>query len=266
MKGQSFKAVLMTMLFITPLHAQDPAAAEQDAARQADGAQTATPTTQPSPQAQAPRRVEPFSPIQTPPLIPHKRPGVARDLKGFGGAGGLSRGNGGSQTQAIAPELGGATARPRPTLYFHLSEPVSGEVIATLTKGQEPEPVKEWKLSNLSAGIHALSFNDSDPVLEVGVKYSWVVQVRQHNNASKNPSDHAELVRVAGAAPPVAELTPADRVAQLADAGLYFDALDELLKDPSSHAGAELASRYRDQLRQALELQRSRPGPTTSLR
>jgi hypothetical protein len=166
----------------------------------------------------------------------------------------------------LAPADGGATAQERPVLYFHISQPSTYEVRATLTKGQAEMPLKQWSFPKLHAGVHALTLDDSDPPLEAGVKYWWVVEVRQYSSASRNPSVRSSIVRMAitGSAPAT---HPADRVAQLAGAGLYYDALQELFNDPAAQAGMEGASKYRNDLRRALELRDAplrTPGPSTN--
>jgi hypothetical protein len=260
MKVNAIKAsavVLLTLLLI----AQAPA---QEAVGQPREIPTTQPAAEPLPRQPVPVAMRNLPPIAIDTLMPPKRPSrkVAKPLSDQT----LSRGGQGHQLQAIAPKNGGLTSSARPTLYFHLSEPVLGEVVATLTKGQEPEPVKEWKLSDLAAGIHALEMTDTDPALEIDAKYTWVVQVRKYDSASKNPSVQTNVVRIERT-PQVVGLSPADRVTLLANEGLYYDAVDELLKDPSAQPGAERASNYRGEFRQALELQRtSRHAPTTSLR
>jgi len=255
--------VLLALLLIAEARAQDAAGVAE-----AEAQPGITPTTQPtaaSPQRQptGPAAASLLPPVANNELMRGPRRGPKPPPRMSDGT--LNRGAGGDPLVAIAPEHGGSTSRAHPTLYFHLSKPVTGEVVATLTKGQEPEPVKEWNLSNLDAGIHALEMKDTDPALEVDAKYSWVVMVRKYRGASKNPSAQTALTRV-NSAPEVAGASPADRVAHLADAGLWYDAVVELLKDPSAHPGAEHASPYRELFRQALGLQRSRQTPTTSVR
>jgi len=186
-----------------------------------------------------------------------------------GRIGGASRGakSASLPTIELVAPLGhtGETASATPVLYFLVSQPVTLPTQFTISAPLRPTPVLEATIPAPPArGLYALRLADYHVRLEPGIIYSWSVSAIVDPRAwSRNVVASATILRV----PPDARVdaaldaaTPGRRVALLAGAGLWYDAvaaaadgggvdrraaLDELLTEVglASPAGADSAGR-----------------------
>jgi len=168
--------------------------------------------------------------------------------------GGLDR----TSVEILKPsDASSATSNGRPLLYFYLSQPTTREIKATLSNGDTT--LKMWTLpEGAVAGIHMLTLAPTDSELKVANDYVWSVQVMEFPGAgaAKNPFDDCELRRVAAEnAPQVAGLPPAERLMRLAGAGLFQDALQELLSEQAAaDEGLDRVSQFKSELQTAAKL------------
>lgn len=131
--------------------------------------------------------------------------------------------NVGSRTltvSVLAPNETGFTTRDKPTVYWYVSESLTGPVELTLTtteplKDAVPPALEITLQPPISKGVHALRLGDHGVALKPGVEYQWFVAV------VTNPAQRSSDV-VAGAA--------IKRVADAvyAEDGLWYDAIDRL--------------------------------------
>jgi hypothetical protein len=151
-----------------------------------------------------------------------------------GRVGGASRGaaTGSLPTiELIAPaDHTGETASAAPTLYFFVSQPVSLPMQFTISAPLQAKPLLETTLTSPAArGLYALRLGDYHVQLSPGVIYTWsVAAIVDPQNWSRNVVASATIQRMTpdgsldGA---VLAATPLRRVALLAGAGLWYDAV-----------------------------------------
>lgn len=154
---------------------------------------------------------------------------------------------------ALAPEHVGATLRPAPVLYWHLSaeSPVAIEV--SLVDEEGVEPLFERRIdAPVPAGLHALHLSEHDLRLAPGRTYRWYA-------ALVPDPQQRDRDRISGAAlryePASSDLEsvladgpPARRGHVLARAGYWFDAFDALAEIASASPSSERAARQRNAL------------------
>ena len=131
--------------------------------------------------------------------------------------------------ELLAPaDHAGITASPTPTLYFFVSRPVAWPTEFTISAPMQPAPVLEVKIPSPSAaGLYPLRLADYPVRLQPGVSYTWSVSVVLDPRAwSRNIVASATIIHdpsiAVGAA---AGAQPPSRTAQLAGAGLWYDAV-----------------------------------------
>lgn len=87
------------------------------------------------------------------------------------------RGRNGLLLSLLVPSELGQTSQARPSFWFHLSRPTTLPIIATITQGHDPMPLKTWRIPGGAMGFHELSMMADESALKVGPKYELVVAV-----------------------------------------------------------------------------------------
>ena len=154
--------------------------------------------------------------------------------------GGGTRGEGDDApvVHVLAPEHTGLTANPRPVLYWYLSRPVQAGVEFVLIAEADYEPLVETALTGVTrAGIQRIALADFGVRLKPGVPYQWSVAVVM--DEGQRSGDVLASGMIEYVEPQAEVLAGVDkaageaRVARLAEAGLWYDALqtlDELIR------------------------------------
>ena len=152
--------------------------------------------------------------------------------------GGGTRGTEASlQVEVLAPGETGFTIQDQPTIYWFLSARSELPVEITLAAAWPPEAASKPLLevdvpAPIDAGMHGLDLRDHGVKLEPDMEYAWFVAV------VKNPDQRADDI-VAGGTIQLIKLPSnvtaeaqnaigVDRVAAYAEAGLWYDAIEEL--------------------------------------
>jgi hypothetical protein len=132
--------------------------------------------------------------------------------------------------ELIAPlDHTGDTASATPVLYFYVSQPVALPTQFTISQPLVAKPVLEVTFASPPArGLYALRLADYHVQLEPGIAYTWSVSaIVDPKTWSRNVVASATIERVTPEASLASALTasPARRVALLAGAGLWYDAV-----------------------------------------
>ena len=138
--------------------------------------------------------------------------------------------------ELLAPASTGLTMQASPKLYWHLSEPYSGnfEYVVLERDSDQPMPLLRRSITKqLCEGFHALNLDDFEVALRTGVVYQWSVAiVRDAQRRSQDIVAQATIERVGGPAQ-----TDGLSVGQYASQGLWYDAIQALSPvDASGHA------------------------------
>jgi hypothetical protein len=167
--------------------------------------------------------------------------------------------------QVLAPDHVGLTQEASPTLYWTLSESTSLRVELVVTDERSEAPLVDRALDGARAGTHALSLASLGISLAPGVTYRWYATL------VPDPEERTSEVVSGGAIrrvelPPalareIAEGEPGRRAHRLAEAGLFYDALDTLARWTSEHPGAPEPRRHREALLGAVGLGQAAAGP-----
>lgn len=152
----------------------------------------------------------------------------------------------------LAPNDTGLTTQERPTIYWFASQPIDKPVELTITSTESLQaaatPVFEITLQPpVAKGIHAFRLADHGVALKPGVEYQWFVAV------VRNPAQRANDVLAGGTikrvtdSPVQAQLKQASQAqlpALYAEAGLWYDAIDQLSREISAnHSNRQLRER-----------------------
>jgi hypothetical protein len=171
--------------------------------------------------------------------------------------GGGTRGIGNTlAVNVLAPSDTGYTTQEKPTIYWFASQPIDKPVELAITSTaslqEAATPVLEITLQPpLAKGIHAFRLADHGVTLKPGVEYQWFVAV------VRNPAQRSNDVLAGGTIKRVEDgavqarikqAPPAQWPALYADAGIWYDAIDQL----SSQIGADQANRQLRERRAAL--------------
>ncbi len=149
--------------------------------------------------------------------------------------GGSSRGieRGLSPISVLVPDHIGLTIREQPSLYWYLSEPISGRIEFTLIDDQPIEPLLKTNLSTkIKPGVQRINLSDYGVRLSPDKQYQWFV-------ARLPDLDHSSKDIIVGGAiehigPPEALLAKLDQAGEIetpricAEAGLWYDALSAI--------------------------------------
>jgi len=130
--------------------------------------------------------------------------------------------------ELIAPaDQAGVTAQPAPVLYFFISRPSRWPMQFTISAPMQPAPILEVTISSATAaGIYPLRTAQYNLRLRPGVTYTWSVSVVLDPRAwSHNVVASATLEFDPALPTPPPTGGPVQRVAALAQAGLWYDAI-----------------------------------------
>ena len=143
----------------------------------------------------------------------------------------------------LAPSDTGYTLQEKPTIYWFASQPIDKPVELTVTSTESlqdaAKPLLEITLQPpIAKGIHAFRLADHGVALKPGVEYQWFVAV-VHNAAQRSNDVLAggTIKRVTDN-PVQAQLkqaSPAQLPAIYAEAGIWYDAIDQLSRQISAN-------------------------------
>ena len=145
--------------------------------------------------------------------------------------------------QVLAPEQAGWTTQAQPTIYWHSSEgrQLPGEF--TLTREGSDEPMVRGRFPAPDPGIQRIELSQFGISLEEGASYQWKVAF-----ADGAASATGGIRRVAAPEKPRAA-TVTERLDALERAGLWYDALDLVIRSIENNSGAkDLVARRRAML------------------
>jgi Domain of Unknown Function (DUF928) len=142
----------------------------------------------------------------------------------------------------LAPSETGYTTQEKPTIYWFASQPIDKPVEITITSAASLQdaatPVLEITLQPpIAKGVHAFRLADHGVALKPGVEYQWFVAV------VRNPAQRSNDVLAGGTIKRVAEspvqaqlkqASAARRAALYAEAGIWYDAIEELSRQISA--------------------------------
>jgi hypothetical protein len=143
----------------------------------------------------------------------------------------------------LAPSDTGYTLQEKPTIYWFASQPVDKPVELTITSTESlqdaAKPLLEITLQPpLAKGIHAFRLSDHGVALKPGVEYQWFVAV-VHNAAQRsNDVIAGGTIKRVTDSPVQAQLkqaSPAQLPAIYAEAGIWYDAIDQLSRQISAN-------------------------------
>jgi hypothetical protein len=143
----------------------------------------------------------------------------------------------------LAPGDTGLTTQEKPTIYWFASQPIDKPVEITITSTASLQdaatPVFEITLQPpLAKGIHAFRLADHGVALKPGVEYQWFVAV------VRNPAQRSNDVLAGGTIKRVTDspvqaqvkqASPAQLPALYAEAGIWYDAIDQLSRQISAN-------------------------------
>lgn len=137
------------------------------------------------------------------------------------GAGTRDIGQDGHLVTLLVPDGGGMTTLHKPPLVWYLSEAFAGEMQSQIVPVNPPgDGASKIAEGRFQKGFYALDLSRSDLVLKPGAIYEWKV-VLLDSGTDKYFDQKSAYVQVTDI-PPAAS---APDVAELAAAGLWFDAL-----------------------------------------
>jgi hypothetical protein len=146
----------------------------------------------------------------------------------------------------LAPGETGYTTQGNPTIYWFVSQAVDLPVELTITSNESlqaaAKPLLEVTLQPpIAKGVHALRLADHGVVLKPDVEYQWFVAV------VRNPAQRSNDVVAGGTIKRVSESdalqaqlrqsAQAQRAAVYAEAGIWYDAIDQLSQQISAERG-----------------------------
>ena len=162
---------------------------------------------------------------------------------------GRGAGDGAPRPLVLAPQHEGITARESPTLYWYLPAATPLSVAVSIVSDATPAPLLEATLPGpVEAGVHELSLAERGVRLVPGVANRWFVAVVPDPERRSR-----DLVSSAGIryAPPDAELASRladarERLAHVyAEAGLWYDAFDQLSRWAANEPDAPMLRSHR---------------------
>lgn len=155
-----------------------------------------------------------------------------------------------ASVSVLAPESVGLTTQAQPTLYWYLSDTVENVVVVTVVDQEAIDPLLELKLTSpAKPGIQALDLASHGVRLEPGKDYEWeVALVDASGDRYRDIYARGAIERVQKSANLQAKLdggSPMDKARVFAEAGIWYDAVEELSRaiDTSSDGGSFDAER-----------------------
>jgi hypothetical protein len=139
------------------------------------------------------------------------------------------------KVQVLAPQHTALTGRSQPALYWYLSEPSQQTIEITLFKKGVEEPLLARELPPLSkAGLQSIYLSDYGVSLQEGEEYRWSVALI--DNQGQRSEDVATSASLRYQSP----ATPLSGVERQAEAGYWYDALQQLIESHSPLADSLL--------------------------
>lgn len=129
--------------------------------------------------------------------------------------------------QVLAPSHAALTGQSQPVLYWYALHPKQ-KVEVSLFKEGDDEPLLKKKLAVIpQEGLQSISLADYNISLEPGQDYRWSVAVinSKHKNAGDSISSATVRYQLSD--------SPLSSVEQLAEAGYWYDALQQLIESHS---------------------------------
>jgi hypothetical protein len=179
---------------------------------------------------------------------------------------------GGTETpriQALAPEHVGLTAEAAPTLYWTISPGTEQRIEIVVSDERDEKPLVDQSLDGAREGVHALPLSRLGVELERGVTYRWYASI------VPDPDDRTSEVVSGGAirrvpldpglAKELAASEAGRRAHLLAQAGLFYDALDTVSTWVTRHPDAPEPRNYRRSLLAAVGLGSVLPGESSGM-
>lgn len=173
----------------------------------------------------------PAFPAQAEQTVFFKPPALGAPATRIGGG---TRGIAGEpvKIQVLAPEQTALTSRAAPTLYWHVSGPSSRSVEVSLSLESASDPVVEKTLGQVAApGIQAIRLAELGVELKPGQEYRWAVALVA--DAGQRSGDQFASATIRRETPPA----PLSGAADLAAAGYWYDALEQLIESKSAQVG-----------------------------
>jgi len=137
------------------------------------------------------------------------------------------------RTEALVPEVAGHTLQAQPVLYWYLAGKTDDRIDFALIGVDPINPIRETTLKGpFEPGIQRIRLADHDVTLRPNLEYQWFVSVIP--NPDQRLYDRVVgggIQRVEPSAELDAELAaaePGDAHYALAEAGIWYDALDSL--------------------------------------
>lgn len=180
-------------------------------------------------QGVATQNKEPATVVGMPVYKPPKR-GTPKALAG-GGSRGIE--NGLSPISALVPDHIGLTIYEQPSLYWYLSEPISGRIEFTLIDDQPIEPLLKTNLSTkIKPGVQLINLSDYGVRLSPDKQYQWFVALLPDlDHSSKDIIVGGLIERITTPEALPAKLDQVDKIETFriyAAAGLWYDALSAI--------------------------------------
>lgn len=196
---------------------------------------------------------------RTPPAITYSPP-----LRGAprGRIGGGSRGIGDDlyTLLALAPDHVGRTVQEQPLLYWYLSRESSYPIELTVIGEQSITPLLEERLEPpVGPGVHTLNMKDYDIYLEANAQYRWFVSIvpdpdrRSRDILAGGAIERVEFSREEKSE--YARLGPRDRAIHYASAGVWYDAVQNVMEMMETDSDREEAREMRQALMQQVDLE-----------
>lgn len=150
----------------------------------------------------------------------------------------------------LVPDHRGLTSRSQPTLYWYTAGSVTVPVEFTLTLEQSGDTITEFRMPlPIAAGIHAIPLAEHGIELKEGSAYVWsLALVMDSNRRSKDILAMGSIERTATQDVQFTELPAAESADRLADAGLWYDALDAISVAVAKRPGDRVLYDKRDAL------------------
>jgi hypothetical protein len=167
--------------------------------------------------------------------------------------------------QVLAPDHVGLTTEASPTLYWTLSESTDLRVELVVTDERAETPIVDQALDGARVGTHALRLASLGISLTPGVTYRWYATLVPDPEERTSEVVSGGAIRRVDPAPDLVraleQSDPGRRAHVLAEAGLFYDALDTVSRWTAEHPETPEPGRYRAELLRAVGLAEATAAP-----
>lgn len=139
-----------------------------------------------------------------------------------------------SKIQLLAPKHTSLTGQAQPVLYWYLAEASQQWLEVALLEAGSDQPILKRLVPAFSSGLQSLALADFDVILEPGRDYQWSVTV---TNEAESAKQETYVASIRYEIPAV----PLTGVEKLAEAGYWYDALQQLIEAHSPRANELLS-------------------------